>query len=261
MPFYFEQIWNDLKTLPAVVDVIFAKAIEEQCYVEIYADLCLDLFNAEETAEEDQSNFLTELARKCQRCLNSIVLDYEKEFVKCEKEIARENNEKKKAALKEDLEEMKVIKKWRSFGFLRFISHLCKVPVLHFYTVQNCCNRLIKKSQEADTDFALFIEFIAIFIGIVGPQIAEKNEDPEYISIINKHVEFLEQQKSLLPSRIKCLIMDLSDLRKNEWKKIYNGPKNIKDKMDFLFEENRIAYGEANELCGEQLKKFIERIW
>uniref|UniRef100_A0AC35FM64 MIF4G domain-containing protein n=1 Tax=Panagrolaimus sp. PS1159 TaxID=55785 RepID=A0AC35FM64_9BILA len=257
-----EQIWNDLKALPAVVDLIFAKAIEEQSYVEIYADLCLDLYHAEETAEKDQSNFLTELARKCQRCLNSIVLDYEKEFIKFEKEIARENDEKTKAALKKDLEEMKVIKKWRTFGFLRFISYLCKVPVLHFYTIQNCCNRLIKKSQEADTDFALFIEFIAIFIGIVGPQIAEKNEDPEYISIINKHVEILEQQKSLLSPRIKCLIMDLSDLRKNEWKKInlYNGPKKmmmIEDKMVLLFEANRMANG----LCEDQLKKFVEGIW
>uniref|UniRef100_A0A914YR63 MIF4G domain-containing protein n=1 Tax=Panagrolaimus superbus TaxID=310955 RepID=A0A914YR63_9BILA len=248
-----KQIWNDLEILPAIIDLIFSKAIEEQIYVEIYANLCLDLFNAEENVAKDQCNFLNAFARKCQIALNEIVGDYEKSFLEFIKKIQKEKNEKKIAKMKENLEEMKVVKKWRSFGFLRFISHLCKVPLLHFQTIQNCINRLITKSQESEALFALMIEFTVFFIGIVGPSIAEKN-DKNQISKINHYVAYLEKGKPLLPNRIKFLIMDLADLRENKWKKAFNGPKRM---MDFIFEEkqnenDRLAYQEAKGLQGDR---------
>ena len=183
----------------------------------------------------EQINFRKMLIHHCQKA-----------FMYTEGSVNRENyeeqmknapNEEKRKGIKEEFEEKERQCRRRSIGNTRFIGEMYKLSMLTVRIMHECIYRLLKESPDEEA-----LECLCCLVTTVGKQLetatigilsgSGKKQD-----IVNLHVHFnqidqiIRERKT--SSRIRFLLQDLVDLRKNNWVPRKNqttaGPKRLEE--------------------------------
>ncbi len=210
--------------LSRVIGLIFDKAVKEPSFVVQYAGFCSELVHikvvetneAGETADVKFKNLLIE---KCQetffREMYSDIENYEER----QREIEQCTDEKKKKELEDIMDDDKKLSFRRSIGNIKLIAELFKLNMLNVRIMFSCMQRLISQQHEE------YVEALCVLITNIGGNLSsaiEKNklgEQEAFDEIFAKLTAIQRQEEGALKvcSRIRFTILELLDLRKNNW--------------------------------------------
>merc|ERR1719376_283588 len=232
----FNKITIDTEAkLRKCIDLIFEKAVDEQGFAEEYAKMCKHLSEKHVMENDQPVNFRKLLIGRCQ-------IEFEKDYMegldkdKYKEELAKAETEEKKKEIQEDFEDKERKARRRSAGNTRFIGELYKRDMLTVRIMHECIKRLIQKADEES------LECLCRLVTTVGKHLEDatehalkmKAENPNKLrEVVALDGYFTQMQKiidqKLTTLRVRCLLMDVIDLRKNKWvpRRKVAGPKTI----------------------------------
>ena len=169
-----------------IIKLIFNKVIDEPHFSEIYADLCKSL--ADKVYCEGAISFKREILTQCQNEFES----------KPQESVEAQSNS---------------IKKRKSLGNIRFIGELYIKDVVSINIVLQCINILFHSIEK--TKEGIHIECLCKLMTTVG----EKFDNQQNKIKIDSYFEILQSiyDNKENEFRYRFMILDLIDLRKNDW--------------------------------------------
>lgn len=253
----FKGLKIDMKIrLSRVIDLIFDKAVREPSFVVQYAGFCSELIHIKvmeknENGDTVEVKFKNLLIEKCQetffREMYSDVENYNERL----KEIEECEDEKKKKELEDVLDDDKRHSRKRSIGNIKLIAELYKLNMLNAKIMFACFMNLLKHQHEE------YIECLCALITNIGLDLtnaikkSKSNDSMENFDSIFKQLKEIYDGKSELKasSRIRFTILDLIDLRKDNWipRRKAEGPKTIAQVHEDMDQEARRKNMEAME--------------
>jgi translation initiation factor 4G len=246
-PQNMENITNQLISLPILtedqligsIEIIFKNAIDEQSFSQIYAQLCKALSSIKVPSKNDSFrtvNFRTMLLTRCQKEFNT---DYYQaiNYDQLMKEVEQCKFDTKKRELVELANEKLTKAKRRSLGNIRFIGELFKLSMLTESTMNDCIERLLKQENDEEN-----LECLCRLLTTIGKEVDKPNNATK-MKIYFDHLERLVRKKEsasgggggggglILKSRIRFMILDVLDLRKNQWipRRKVNNPRPLEE--------------------------------
>ncbi|XP_073307973.1 eukaryotic translation initiation factor 4G-like [Primulina huaijiensis] len=227
-PQNFEKLFEQVKqvnidnfvTLSGVISQIFDKALMEPTFCEMYADFCFhlaaDLPNLK--VDNETITFKTLLLNKCQE-----------EFERGEREEEEANKveeEGENMLTAEEREVKKLQARRRMLGNIRLIGELYKKKMLTARIMHECINKLLGQYQTPDEEN---IEALCKLMSTIGEMIDHpkaKEHMDAYFDIMAKLSNNMK-----LSSRVRFMLKDVIDLRKNRWqqRRKVEGPKKIEE--------------------------------
>lgn len=209
------------------IDVIFEKSIDEQVFSQTYAQLCNVLAVIKVQQNNDTSkviNFRTMLLTRCQRefdtdYLASINHD------ELQEEINNCTDENKKRELKEILQEKANKAKRRSLGNIRFIGELFKLSMLTEGIMNDCIDRLLKQDNDEEN-----LECLCKLLATIGKNMDKPSNSGKMKNYFDR-LDRISKKKDTVSARIRFMILDIIDLRKNNWvpRRKDNNPRRIEE--------------------------------
>ncbi|TVU38451.1 hypothetical protein EJB05_11822, partial [Eragrostis curvula] len=227
-PQNFEKLFAQVKevnidnvaTLTGVISQIFDKALMEPTFCEMYANFCFHLAGALPDFSEDNEKvtFKRLLLNKCQE-----------EFERGEREEAEADKTEEEGEIKqtkEEREEKRIRARRRMLGNIRLIGELYKKRMLTERIMHECIKKLLGNYQDPDEEN---IEALCKLMSTIGDMIDHpkaKEHMDAYFDIMQK---LSTSQK--LSSRVRFMLRDSIDLRKNKWqqRRKVEGPKKIEE--------------------------------
>uniref|UniRef100_A0A182WHC8 MIF4G domain-containing protein n=1 Tax=Anopheles minimus TaxID=112268 RepID=A0A182WHC8_9DIPT len=219
------------------IKILFEKAIMEPNFSDTYAQLCKQLgmeIKVQSKESEKEINLKRQLISQCQ-------VEFEKHHKECKTntELQEENDKRTEQGeqtaeqteeMKLDLEERTNRIRRRALGTIRFIGALYKQQLLGMTTMVNCVTQLLQDSMLDEES----LECVCKLLTTIGARLEESQSSSTGTlqECFNK-LEAISERKILLSNgepvsnRIRFMIMDLLDLRKDKWrgKHAQNAPK------------------------------------
>merc|ERR1719295_693631 len=220
----FNEINIDTEAkLRKCMELIFEKAVDEPGFAVEYAKMCKNL--NQKTIKDPGSgelvNFRKLLITRCQ-------IEFQKDYMegidpeKLKEEIAKATSEEEKKTRR------------RSSGNTRFIGELYKLEMLTVRIMHECIRGLIKKEDEES------LECLCTLVTSIGKVLEESTtrrandkKQPQQHEVVSLDIYFSQMQQIVdqkkTSSRIRCLLLDLIELRVNKWvpRRKVAGPKTI----------------------------------
>lgn len=222
---------NNEERLKASIDIIFEKSIDEQVFSQTYAQLCKVLSQIKVPSSQDPTknvSFRTMLLSKCQKEFDT---DFYQEinYEKLIQEVESCPDEQKKAELKELAEEKLSKAKRRSLGNIRFIGELFKLSMLTEGIMNDCIERLLKQESDEENLECLCKLLTTIGKEVDRPTNAQKMKN--YFERLEKIIKKKSGGKDGVTARIRFMILDVIDLRRNQWvpRRKDNNPRRIEE--------------------------------
>uniref|UniRef100_A0A914CNY3 MIF4G domain-containing protein n=1 Tax=Acrobeloides nanus TaxID=290746 RepID=A0A914CNY3_9BILA len=225
------KLYEDESTLPMIVDLIFDKIVAKPQFVSLYSTLCKIQTEEEEKVQNSTRSFRLAIIKKCQMTFERTTNNSTEEAIEStQKEIdeeakKEEKDEKKLKKLQEKLEVLQGKEKRHMFGAIRLISELYRHMLLTDNIIQWCVVYLIMQYQTSNDD--LYIEYLVHLIEIVGPiyekrkastPVAQPQQLCQQTSLsLSKLLDQLDLLKWQVSTRIRVAIMDLIELKNNNW--------------------------------------------
>ena len=241
---------NTEEKLEGAIDVIFEKCLDEQIFSQTYSQVCKVLSSIKVPLSSDSTkftNFRTMLLTKCQKEFDS---DYSQSinYDKLLEEMEACADEKRKSELKEEAEYKLTKAKRRSLGNIRFIGELFKLEMLTDKIMHNCIERLLK--QETDEEN---LECLCKLLATIGRALDITNNATRMKSYFDR-MEKISKKKETVSSRIRFMLLDVIDLRKNQWtaRRKENGPRKIEEIRKEAEEEKLRAEAELAKQQSQQ---------
>lgn len=213
-----EVFIDNVVTLNGVISQIFDKALTEPTFCEMYSNFCyeLSLVLPELTEDDEKITFKRLLLNKCQE-----------EFERGEREEEEANkadtgNEAKLSA--EEREQIRVKVRRRMLGNIRLIGELYKRRMLTERIMHECIKKLlVQYPNTAEED----IESLCKLMSTIGEMI-DHPKGKEHMDAYFDMMENLSNNMKL-SSRVRFMLRDAIDLRKNKWqqRRKVEGPKKI----------------------------------
>ncbi|KAK8946137.1 Eukaryotic translation initiation factor 4G [Platanthera guangdongensis] len=207
-------------TLNGVISQIFDKALMEPTFCEMYADFCLHLATAlpDFVEENEKITFRRLLLNKCQE-----------EFERGEREQAeadRADEEGEIQQTEDEREEKRIRAHRRMLGNIRFIGELYKKKMLTDRIMHECMKTLLGQYQNPDEEN---IEALCKLMSTIGAMI-DHTEAKKHMDAYFDRITMLSTNQKL-SSRLRFMLKDTIDLRKNKWRqrRKVEGPKKIED--------------------------------
>lgn len=222
--------------LSAVISLVFEKAIDEPNFSQAYAQLCQKLSKPMEEKEEsemrsgEKSNkdtktavFKKELLNKCQTEFNTHVANenaIREKLKPMQTELNETNDPDRKNELTAQLEEEERKLRRRSVGTVRFIGELYRQNMLLTSIMEWCVMVLLNIRTEEK------LECLCKLLTTVGQKMEHKTHDEEYdkkyYRDLTPHFQSMQQiasdkKQSKISSRVRFMLMDVIELRKNKW--------------------------------------------
>lgn len=227
-PQNFERLFQQVKevtidnavTLTGVIFQIFDKALMEPTFCEMYADLCYHLASElPDFVEDDQRiTFKRLLLNKCQE-----------EFERGEREQAEAEKMEGDGEFKQsdqEREEKRIQARRRMLGNIRLIGELYKNKMLTERIMHECIQKLLGDYQNPDEED---IEALCKLMCTIGEMI----DHPKAKDQMDTYFEILSNlaNNTDLSSRLRFMLMDVIDLRKNNWqqRRKVEGPKKLEE--------------------------------
>ena len=227
-PQNFEKLFEQVKevnidsvaTLTGVISQIFDKALMEPTFCEMYANFCFHLAGALPDFSEDNEKitFKRLLLNKCQE-----------EFERGEREEAEADKTEEEGEIKqtkEEREEKRIRARRRMLGNIRLIGELYKKRMLAEWVMHECIKKLFGNYDDPDEENIEALCKLMSTIGEMIDHVKAKEHMDVYFDIMQK---MSTSQK--LSSRVRFMLRDSIDLRKNKWqqRRKVEGPKKIEE--------------------------------
>ena len=233
--------------LKRVIDLIFDKAVREPAFVKQYAGFCSELANIKVTEKDEEGNsvdvkFNSLLIEKCQKTfyqkMYSDITDLDARIA----EIDECTDPEKKKELEEILDDDKRISRKNSVGNIKLIAELYKLSMLNTKIMFSCFETLLGHEHED------YIECLCALITNIGSMLSERSKGKNdalkrFDSIFNKLDSIQKEEVEFeVSSRIRFMILDLLDLRKNNWvpRRKTEGPKTIAQIHEDMEKQTRL---------------------
>jgi len=222
--------------LSSVISLVFEKAIDEPNFSSAYAQLCQKLSRPMEEKEEaerktgeksskdtSQPGFKKELLNKCQTEFNTHVANensIREKLKPMQTELNETQDQNRKLELTMQLEEEERKLRRRSVGTVRFIGELYRQNMLLTSIMEWCVMTLLSIRTEEK------LECLCKLLQTVGQKMELKTHDEEYdkkyYRDLTPHFQTMQQiasdkKQSKISSRVRFMLMDVIELRKNKW--------------------------------------------
>ncbi|XP_057324765.1 eukaryotic translation initiation factor 4 gamma 3-like [Microplitis mediator] len=212
--------------LQGVINLVFDKAIDEPNFARAYVMMCSELalmkvdVSTDETTSCNNINFRKLLITRCQKEFEKNKTDETKRVEKL-KEIEECTDADKKKELKLSLEEHDRRIRIKSVGNIKFIGELYKQRMLTNNIMNLCVNQLLKTPNEEN------LECLCKLLTTIGGIFEEKKDLSPYFTRLTEMTN--QNGKDKISSRIRFMIQDVIDLRRNSWVPRYdnNNPKSM----------------------------------
>ncbi|GKV12697.1 hypothetical protein SLEP1_g23815 [Rubroshorea leprosula] len=219
----FEQVKavniDNASTLTGVISQIFDKALTEPTFCEMYANFCHHLAGALPDFSEDNEKitFKRLLLNKCQE---------EFERGEREQEEANKVEEGEAKQSEEEREEKRIKARRRMLGNIRLIGELYKKKMLTERIMHECITKLLGQSQNPDEEDVEALCKLMSTIGEIIDHPKAKVHMDAYFDLMTKLSNNMK-----LSSRVRFMLKDAIDLRKNKWqqRRKVEGPKKIEE--------------------------------
>ncbi|XP_010941007.1 eukaryotic translation initiation factor 4G [Elaeis guineensis] len=227
-PQNFEKLFQQVKevnidntvTLTGVISQIFDKALMEPTFCEMYADFCHHLASElpDFTEDNEKITFKRLLLNKCQE-----------EFERGEREEAEANEAEEQGETKqseEEREEKRIKARRRMLGNIRLIGELYKKRMLTERIMHECIKKLLGQYQNPDEED---LEALCKLMSTIGKMIDHPKAKEHMDAYFDMMAKLSTHQK--LSSRVRFMLRDAIDLRKNKWqqRRKVEGPKKIEE--------------------------------
>ncbi|XP_019159200.1 PREDICTED: eukaryotic translation initiation factor 4G-like isoform X2 [Ipomoea nil] len=229
-PQNFEKLFQQVKdvkidnvtTLNGVISQIFDKALMEPTFCEMYANFCFHL-SAELpdlSIDSEKITFKRLLLNKCQE-----------EFERGKREEQEANvtdGEGETKLSDEEREEKRLKARRRMLGNIRLIGELYKKKMLTERIMHECIKNLLGETENQNPDEEN-IEALCKLMSTIGEMIdhakAKVHMDAYFAMMANLSINMK------LSSRVRFMLKDAIDLRKNNWqqRRKVEGPKKIEE--------------------------------
>uniref|UniRef100_A0A7N0UI88 Eukaryotic translation initiation factor 4G n=1 Tax=Kalanchoe fedtschenkoi TaxID=63787 RepID=A0A7N0UI88_KALFE len=226
-PQNFEKLFEQVKevnidsavTLTGVISQIFDKALMEPTFCEMYADFCYHLSGElpDFSGENEKITFKRLLLNKCQE---------EFERGEREQEEANRSEDSEITQTKEEREERRVQARRRMLGNIRLIGELFKKKMLTERIMHECIKKLLGQHQNPDEeDLEALCKLMSTIGEMIDHPVAKQFMDA-YFGMMDKLSVDMN-----LSSRVRFMLKDAIDLRKNKWqqRRKVEGPKKIEE--------------------------------
>ncbi|KAL3537108.1 hypothetical protein ACH5RR_000474 [Cinchona calisaya] len=227
-PQNFEKLFEEVKqvnidnavTLTGVISQIFDKALMEPTFCEMYANFCYHLVAVlpDLSVDNEKITFKRLLLNKCQE-----------EFERGEREEEEANKadvdgEAKQSA--EEREEKRTQARRRMLGNIRLIGELYKKRMLTEKIMHECIKKLLGQYQNPDEED---VEALCKLMSTIGEMIDHPKAKRHMDVYFDMMAELSNNMK--LSSRVRFMLKDAIDLRKNKWqqRRKVEGPKKIEE--------------------------------
>ncbi|KAI9100829.1 hypothetical protein K1719_024191 [Acacia pycnantha] len=240
-PQNFERLFEQVKavnidtavTLTGVISQIFEKALMEPTFCEMYANFCSHLAAELPDFSEDNEKitFKRLLLNKCQE-----------EFERGEREQEEANKDDEGEVKQSDAErEAKRVKaRRRMLGNIRLIGELYKKKMLTERIMHECIKKLLGSYQDPDEED---IEALCKLMSTIGEMI-DHPKAKEHMDAYFERMKLLSNNMNL-SSRVRFMLRDAIDLRRNKWqqKRKVEGPKKIEEVHRDAAQERQVHTG------------------
>eukprot|EP01018_Ginkgo_biloba_P007512 Gb_05240 [translate_table: standard] len=207
-------------TLTGVISQIFDKALTEPTFCEMYAKFCVHLADElpEFNEDDEKITFRRVLLNKCQE-----------EFERGEREQAEADRPEEDGEVKlseEEREQRKAKARRRMLGNIRFIGELYKKSMLTERIMHECIKKLLGEFDNPDEED---LEALCKLMSTIGHMI-DHSKAKEHIDAYFGRMTMLSSNQKL-SSRLRFMLKDVIDLRKNGWqqRRKVEGPKKIEE--------------------------------
>ncbi|XP_074272849.1 eukaryotic translation initiation factor 4G-like isoform X2 [Silene latifolia] len=225
-PQNFEKLFEQVKevkidnvvTLTGVISQIFDKALMEPTFCEMYANFCHHLASElpDLSVDNQKITFRRLLLNKCQE-------EFER-GEREEEEVNKDEGETKQSDQEREEKRLKVRR--RMLGNIRLIGELYKKRMLTERIMHECIKKLLGNYQNADEEN---IEALCKLMSTIGDMI-DHSKAKEHIDAYFDIMRQLSNDMKL-SSRVRFMLKDTIDLRKNKWqqRRKVEGPKKIEE--------------------------------
>ncbi|KAG8485087.1 hypothetical protein CXB51_021118 [Gossypium anomalum] len=227
-PQNFDKLFEQVKavnidnavTLTGVISQIFDKALMEPTFCEMYANFCYHL--AGELPDFSEGNekitFKRLLLNKCQE-----------EFERGEREQEEANKVEEVGEAKrseEEREEKRIKARRRMLGNIRLIGEVYKKKMLTEKIMHECIKKLLGEYENPDEED---IEALCKLMSTIGEMIDHPKAKVSMDAYFERMAKLSNNVK--LSSRVRFMLKDAIDLRKNKWqqRRKVDGPKKIEE--------------------------------
>ncbi|XP_052211313.1 eukaryotic translation initiation factor 4G-like isoform X2 [Diospyros lotus] len=227
-PQNFEKLFEQVKavnidnvvTLTGVISQIFDKALMEPTFCEMYANFCYQLAGVlpDFSENNEKVTFKRLLLNKCQE-----------EFERGEREQEEADRADQEGEVKqseEEREEKRIRARRRMLGNIRLIGELYKKKMLTERIMHECIKKLLGQYQNPDEED---IEALCKLMSTIG-EIIDHPKAKEHMDFYFDMMAKLSNNMRL-SSRVRFMLKDSIDLRKNSWqqRRKVEGPKKIEE--------------------------------
>ncbi|XVE74154.1 hypothetical protein DITRI_Ditri11bG0176100 [Diplodiscus trichospermus] len=246
-PQNFEKLFEQVKavnidnavTLTGVISQIFDKALMEPTFCEMYANFCYHLAGELPDFSEDNEKitFKRLLLNKCQE-----------EFERGEREQEEANkveDEGESKQSEEEREEKRLKARRRMLGNIRLIGELYKKKMLTERIMHECIKKLLGEYENPDEED---VEALCKLMSTIGDMIDHPKAKVYMDAYFERMAKLSNNMK--LSSRVRFMLKDVIDLRKNKWqqRRKVEGPKKIEEvhrdaAQERQAQSNRLARG------------------
>ncbi|RZC02526.1 eukaryotic translation initiation factor 4G-like isoform X1 [Glycine soja] len=247
-PQNFDRLFEQVKavnidnavTLTGVISQIFEKALMEPTFCEMYANFCLHLASELPDFSEDNEKitFKRLLLNKCQE---------EFERGEREEEAANKADEGEVKQSAEEREERRVKARRRMLGNIRLIGELYKKKMLTERIMHECIKKLLGQYQDP---YEEDIEALCKLMSTIGEMI-DHPKAKEHMDAYFERMKLLSNNMNL-SSRVRFMLKDSIDLRKNKWqqRRKVEGPKKIEEVHRDAAQERQAQAGRSGRGLG-----------
>ncbi|WOH09285.1 hypothetical protein DCAR_0728741 [Daucus carota subsp. sativus] len=227
-PQNFDRLFEQVKqvnidnagTLTGVISQIFDKALMEPTFCEMYANFCYHLSGELPDFSEDNEKitFKRLLLNKCQE-----------EFERGEREQEEANRPEEEGQTMqsdEEREEKRIQARRRMLGNIRLIGELYKKKMLTERIMHECIKKLLGQYQNPDEED---VEALCKLMSTIGEMIDHPKAKVHMDAYFDMMAKLSNNMK--LSSRVRFMLKDSIDLRKNKWqqRRKVEGPKKIEE--------------------------------
>jgi translation initiation factor 4G len=204
---------DNLEFLDQITMQIFEKGVNEPHFAQMYAAFTQRLFQSlvGEENSKGQSNESAVVANKFRGCL---IAKCQAEFESEEKNLNHLDLLESKAA--EEKEALLVKLRRRRNGLVIFIGELYNMKFLNENAMKKCIFICIKASSQGSVPFEDDIELLCKLLTTIGSKLARAVEN-NYFSELFQLIEKFSNNTEAYSARIRFMMKDLIDLRKNDW--------------------------------------------
>ena len=227
------QVGLDSPTiLKGVIILIFEKALDEPKYSSMYAQLCKRLSEEAPNFEPNYTNGSSNpnaISTFRQLLLNKCRVEFEN------RSAAQEAFDSRDGPLTNEEEEQRQAAKRKMLGNIKFIGELGKLGMLQGTILHMCCQQLLERKRRGGSrEMAEDLECLCQILKTCG-RILDTERARSWMDQYFERMAALATNQEL-PSRIRFMLQDATDLRRNHWqpRKVASadGPRTIQQIRD-----------------------------